>query len=139
MATIARALEALTNFRCDAHRAAWRPTDLDGPTWEALTWLWEGRADSAASLQVWSEKQPHPRAFSVADYAACLATLSEHGWAEALAGERFTLTTAGRNLRQAVEEQTDANFYGPWRTLSPAELDEVHSRARAAVEALKMP
>jgi hypothetical protein len=137
MATIARALEALTNFRCDAHRAAWHPTDLDGPAWEALTWLWEGRADSAAGLQGWSEKQPHPRAFSVADYAACLATLSEHGWTEALADGRFTLTDAGRNLRQAVEDQTDANFYGPWRALSTVEIDELDLRARAIVDALR--
>src|SRR5262249_49870765 len=112
MATIARALEALTNFRCDAHRASWRPTDLDGPAWETLTWLWEGRADSAASLLAWSEKQPHPRAFTEADYAACLATLCEHGWAEPGVDGRSALTEAGRNLRQAAEEQTDTNFYG---------------------------
>ena len=137
MATIARILEALTNFRCDAHRAAWRPTDLDGPCWETLTWLWEGRAESAASLLAWSEKQPHPRAFSAADYAACLATLVEHGWAAAGASERFALTEAGRAMREAVEEQTDANFYGPWQALGPAELDELNARARVVLSVLK--
>ena len=136
MATIARVLEALTNFRCDAHRAAWRPTDLDGRTWETFTWLWEGRADSDAAMQAWSAKQPHPRAFSTADYAASLATLTEHGWAEHMADGRFALTEAGRNLRQAVEDQTDANFYGPWRALSATELDELDARARVIVEAL---
>ena len=133
MATIARVLEALTNFRCDAHRAAWRPTDLDGPTWETFTWLWEARADSAASLQAWSAKQPHPRAFSTADYAACLSTVREHGWAEPAAEGRFVLTEAGRNLRQAVEDQTNANFYGPWRALSAAEIDELEAVARRMV------
>ena len=138
MATMARVLEALTNFRCDAHRAACRPTDLDGPAWETFTWLWEGRADSAASLHSCSEKQPHPRAFSAADYAACLATLSKHGWAEAGADGRYGLTEAGRNMRQAVEDQTDANFYGPWRALSPAEIDDLDARARAVIVGLKL-
>jgi hypothetical protein len=137
MATIARVIEGLTNFRCDAHRAAWRPTDLDGPCWETLTWLWEGRADSAASLHAWSEKQPHPRALSAGDYAACLATLVEHGWAAATPAGCFALTAAGRAMRLAVEDQTNANFYGPWLVLSTAELDELTARARAVLNGLK--
>ncbi len=139
MATIARVIEALTNFRCDAHRAAWRPTDLDGPCWEALTWLWEGRADSDASLLAWSEKQPHPRALSAADYASCLATLVEHGWVCARPEGSFALTDAGRAMRQAVEDLTDASFYGPWLVFSPAELDELDARARGVLNALKSP
>src|SRR5262249_4062231 len=57
LATAARVLEALTNFRCDAHRAAWRSSGLDGPTWETFTWLWEGQGAGAEALFAWSDKQ----------------------------------------------------------------------------------
>ncbi len=139
LATTARVLEAMMNFRCDAHRTAWRPTGVDGPTWETLTWLWEGRADSAASLFAWSQKQPHPRAWGAADYGACLGTLAGRGWAELAAADRYRLTDAGRRLRQGIEDETNALFYGPWSVLSPAEIDELHARARAVVQGLAGP
>ncbi len=125
------------NFRCDAHRTAWRPTGVDGPTWEALTWLWEGRADSAASLFAWSQKQPHPRAFGAPDYAVCLATLAARGWAEPAGPDRYRLTEAGKRLRQGIEDQTDAFFYGPWSALTQAEVDDLQARARAVIQGLK--
>jgi hypothetical protein len=43
------------------------------------------------------------------------------------------LTDAGRNLRQAVEAQTDANFFGPWTDLPPNEIDDLAARARAII------
>src|SRR5579859_571346 len=137
MATIARVLEALTNCRCDAHRAAWRPTGLDGPTWEAFTWLWECRADSAASLFEWSAKQPHPRAFGAAEYAACLAALTARGLCAPDSADHFALTDSGRALRQSIEDQTDAIFFAAWAELTPTEIDDLAGRARAIIEGSK--
>jgi len=137
IATIARVLEALTNGRCDAHRAAWRLSGLDGVTWEVLTWLWEGRAKSAASLYDWSARQPHPRAWTASDYAACLAILEQRGLAMPTGGECFALSEPGRALRQTVEDQTDANFFAAWAALTPAEIDELAAHAQATIDGLK--
>ena len=137
LATIARLLEALTNFRCDAHRAAWRPTGVDGPTWETLAWLCEGRADSAQALLEWAQKQPHPRAGAAADYATCLKTLAERGWAEPASGDgHYRLTGAGRQVRQRVEDQTDDNFFSAWSALSDGEVIELTARSRAILDGL---
>ena len=136
LAYVGRALEALTNFRCDARRAAWRPTGVDGPTWETLTWLWEGRADSAANLYAWSQKQLYPRAFSEHDYAACLDALAARGWAAPASTGAYAITELGRHLRPATEDQTNAYFFGPWQALTPDEIDELAARAKAVVQAL---
>ena len=136
LARAARAIEALSNFRCDAHRAAWQPTEASGPAWETLTWLWQGRANSPLSLHAWAEKQPFPRGWSAADYAGFLVDLQAMGWVEAGPDEAWSLTPPGWAAREAAEADTDARFYAPWAAFTPAELDELSSRAAVVAEAL---
>jgi hypothetical protein len=135
LAYAARAIETLTNFRCDAHRLAWRPCGVDGPTWETLSWLREGRADSAASLYQWAQKQPHRRDFSVEVYSRCLEVLIARGWATASAEGHYMVTEVGRRQWQDVEDKTDALFYEPWAVLTADEVKELEARARAVVTA----
>src|SRR5207237_144510 len=71
----------------------------------------------------------------------CQACLAASGravpWQEPTPAGCFALTAAGRAMRLAVEDQTDANFYGPWLVLSAAELDELTARSRAVLNGLK--
>jgi len=136
LARAARAIEALTNYRCDAHRAAWGPMGVNGPVWETLTWLWRGHANSPAGLRVWAEKQPFPRGWSAADYARFLSELQARGWVESVPDATWSLTPPGRVARDAAEADTDARFYAPWAALTSDELGELARRAAVVAEAL---
>jgi hypothetical protein len=139
LARIARMIEALANFRCDAHRAAWRALKAGGPAWETLTWLWQGTANSSLSLRAWAEQQPFPRGKTAGEYYACLAELGNRGWAEPAEGDAWRLTPAGRATREAAEARTDELFFQPWDTLTPGELDELAQRTAVVSGALPVP
>jgi hypothetical protein len=136
LARAARAIEALINYRCDAHRAAWQPLCASGPVWETLTWLWRGHANSPFSLHAWAEKQPFPRGWAKVDYGRFLDELSRKGWALARSDETWSLTPPGRAAREAAEADTDALFYAPWAAFTLAEVDELTRRAAVVAEAL---
>lgn len=137
LARAARAIEALANFRCDAHRAAWGPLGVSGPVWETLTWLWRRHADSPASLSSWADKQPFPRGWGASDYAGFLDELALRKWAEAGSGEEWQLTPLGSAAREGAEAETDSLFYAPWATLAPAEVDDLARRAAVVADALQ--
>ncbi|MCC7358635.1 MAG: hypothetical protein IT317_04115 [Anaerolineales bacterium] len=137
LARAAWSLEALTNQRCDAHRAAWQPLGLSGPALETLTWLWEARADSIPGLYAWSAAQPFPRGFSAQDYNGFVSLLAGRGWAALEPGGAAAITAAGRRVRGEVEAQTDALFYDPWEVVPEAEREDLHRLAQAATAALR--
>jgi hypothetical protein len=111
-------LSDLAAYRDDAHLAAWRGLDLDGPTWEALTLLWQGEA---VDLDALLERLVHRR-FSRDVYAAALQKLETRGLILADSG-KYRLTPAGEQLRQNAEAATDAYFYAPWDCLDAEELE----------------
>ncbi len=137
LARAAWSVEALTNQRCDAHRAAWQPLGVSGPAWETLTWLWEGRADSVAGLYAWANAQPFPRGFSAQAYNGFVTQLVQAGWANLDAAGAATITQAGRAARAAAEADTEALFFGPWSVVSPTDLAELHHRAQSVTAALQ--
>jgi len=136
LARAAWSVEALTNQRCDAHRAAWQPLGVSGPAWEALTWLWEGRADSVAGLYAWANAQPFPRGFTAQAYNGFVGQLVQRGWASLGAAGAAALTAAGRTLRAAAEADTDALFFEPWESVPAADRAELLHRAQSVTAAL---
>ncbi|HET9223702.1 MAG TPA: hypothetical protein VFO07_14415 [Roseiflexaceae bacterium] len=121
-ARIDQYLTDLNGFRDDVHVAAWQPTGLDGPTWEALTMVWRGDAGTAEAL---AEKLTG-RGWEPATYAAALRSLAERGWLSEQAGT-YSATDQGRAFRQQVEDDTDRLFYEPWSKLDDAEAQELRS------------
>jgi hypothetical protein len=135
-AQIDQYLTDLNGFRDDAHLAAWRPSEIDGAAWEALTLLWRGEADTPAAL---AEKLAGRR-HDPAAYAAALHSLAERGWAAEQAGA-YSLTEQGRTIRQQAEAETDRLFYEPWGSLDDSETHELRllltrlgDRARALAD-----
>lgn len=106
MARIDQALTDIGRFRDDAHIAAWQPLGLDGAAWEALTFLWQGEATSAEEV---AEKVGAFRGHDAAGYQAAFAALAERGWVTEAEG-RYTLTDAGRTLREEAEARTEYLF-----------------------------
>jgi hypothetical protein len=115
-------LTDLNAFRDDVHLAAWQPTGVDGPAWEALTLVWRGDADTPEAL---AEKLAGRR-LEPAAYAAALRSLAQRGWVAERAGA-YSATEQGRTIRQQAEDETDRLFYEPWGCLDDGEARELRS------------
>src|SRR5512135_3421571 len=100
-----RRVTALAVFRDDAHIAAWREDGWSGPR-------------IAVSTALFKAVQPLPRdqlraavaQLSDKDFGSALSALHSGGEVSHDAEDSYSLTAAGRQARQAVEELTDRNY-----------------------------
>jgi len=120
LAQIDQHIDDLYAFRDDSHLASWMPSGLSGEAWEALTFVWNGNANTADEL---AEVLPN-RNHTVDDYAKALADLAARGWLEP-ADDGYKITAAGKKVRDDAETATDNNFFGPWQALNDAELTKL--------------
>ena len=122
LAQVDQHLDDLNAFRDDVHLAAWKPYDVSGHAWEALTFVWRGEASTADEL---TEKLPF-RNHPVEANTAALAHLADRGWVEETE-DGYRATEKGQALRQQAEEATDRYFFAPWACLSIAENVQLHN------------
>lgn len=105
MVALENALFGLWQARDDCHMASWRRRGFDGPTFDVLTRLWRHEAaiehDLAARL---SQQRPD-------DVRAALGRLRAEGLVEE---DDLAVTATGASVRQAIEDETDQGFFGPW-------------------------
>jgi hypothetical protein len=120
MVRIDQSLSDLEAYRDDSHLAAWRPNELSGAAWEALTYVWRDEARTLDELAQKLARRGHTRE----DYAQALADLSARGLVMENA-TRYQVTKRGQTLRQKAEDQTDRYFRAPWRVLAAAETDDL--------------
>jgi Mn-dependent DtxR family transcriptional regulator len=125
-------LTDLFRFRDDAHLAAWRPYEVSGVAWEALTLIWRDEAHTAAEL---AERLSF-RAYTVEDYEEALQGLAARGWI-AEEEDHYKLTAQGAQIREEAEETTDRHFYTGWSALSGDELAQLESLLARANEKLQ--
>jgi DNA-binding MarR family transcriptional regulator len=116
LARIDMQLDDLRAFRDDAHIASWRPYEVDGRTWESLSFIWQGEANSASKLK---ELLPF-RGYEEDDYAKSLTKLVELGLIKK-GDDGFALSSKGESLRLEAEETTDRVFFKPWQVLEDNE------------------
>lgn len=117
---VSQYLTDLNAFREDAHLSAWRPLDIEGHVWETFTLVWNEEAQTAEDLV----EKLSQRSLPEVAYANALQELEQRGWATT-DGEIYTLTDAGRKVREEVEETTNRYFFGPWQVLSGDEYREL--------------
>ncbi len=117
LAQVDQLLDDLNAFRDDAHIAAWRPTGVDGHTWEILTFVWNGDATTAEAL---NERLPY-RQYTSDNYQVTLEGLVRRGWIE-VGDDGYVVTAKGKKIRDDAEDKTNKNYFGPWKVLSDAEL-----------------
>ncbi len=120
MVKIDQYLSDLAAYRDDAHLASWQDCGVDGPAWDALTCLW--RQSPLTLDKIYTSVKR--RGWEKTDYAPRLEGLVHKGWVERR-GEAFSITSSGREVRQAAESLTDDHFYRPWKCLSDEELEEL--------------
>jgi hypothetical protein len=121
-ARIDQYLTDLALFRDDAHLASWRPYEISGEAWEALTLIWRGEAGTLDMLVEQLARRGHPRAA----YAAALGTLAARGWVAERDGA-YHMTEQGRALRQRAEGETDRLFYQPWQILDDGAAQDLRA------------
>jgi len=125
---IEQALTCLDAYRDDAHLAAWRSSNLSATTFEALTMLWCGDADSLNGVVRTLARRGHdPKVYSVA-----LSDLRRNGY---VVGARtaLRLTPAGQSYRDQVESKTNDLFFQAWKILTEdqkIELEDLLTRLR---------
>jgi len=119
LARIDQFVTDLARYRDDAHEAAWRPLNVSGPAWEALTTLWQDEAHTADELAAHLSQ----RGYDAGRYAAALQELAGRGWVTESDG-RFTLTDTGRQIRDQAEADTGANYTIGLSALSADEAAE---------------
>jgi predicted transcriptional regulator len=113
-------LDDMNAFRDDAHLATFLPLDVSGPAWEALSYLWRGEQNTPAGL---AEQLPF-RGWGEEGYAAAYNELVAKGWATP-GDDGYTITEAGRQVREQSETETNNLFFAPWSALSNDELQEL--------------
>jgi helix-turn-helix protein len=108
----------LNAFRDDCHLAAWKHLEVDGNTYEAFSLVWDGTADSAATLL----EARQNRGYEETDWQAALDKLVKKGWLEK-DGESYKASDEGNKIREKIEDKTDDYFYQPFDILSDEEVD----------------
>jgi hypothetical protein len=119
-------------FRDDAHMAAWQAQGVEAHAWEAFALVATGLAETAVSVY----EALFFRGHSIAEYGQGLAESVQRGWLTQ-DGDRFTLTEAGRQTHQTIEQATDAYFYAPWHALGNDQLAQVVSLLQKLQDALQ--
>ena len=102
------ALYALQRARDDAHIAAWRAAGLGGPALDLLSRVWAGDARTSAELVELTRGRLSPQ-----DVAAQLDDLARDGYVT-LQLPHLTITGHGRDVRDAIERETDRVYFAPW-------------------------
>ncbi len=128
----------LNAFRDDAHAAAWQTMlDIPGQQWEAFNHVCGENVwgDPVPTAEAVAEKLAF-RGYGLDEYTAVLQDCVQRGWLAAKDGT-YTVTTAGKQLCQNVEETTDSIFYAPWSALNNSDLTELNTLLMAMSQTLQ--
>ena len=133
MSKVRRRLVDLFAFRDDAHISAWKAHEPEGYIWEAFTYVWNDESNTPKDLA----KRLAYRGYSEDAYKHALDELVLRGWLTTIGGI-YKATPAGKALRDAVEEQTDKYFDGPWESLTAEEFEEVKDLMKLLEEKVQL-
>ncbi len=121
------ALYALQRARDDAHMAAWRAAQFEGPAFDLLSRVWSGDASTVAELV----ERCRVRMGSE-DVRRLVDELHRDGYL-ALDLPVVTITQHGRTVRDAIERETDRVYFAPW---PPIDAEWVRDRLEVLVTGL---
>lgn len=117
LAQIDQHIDDMNAFRDDAHISAWTPSGVNGHTWEVLSFVWNGEANTVEKLV---ERLPF-RNYTAEDFTKALDDLTQRGWIEP-GDDGYKITDTGKKIREDAEDATNENFFTPWKSLSDDEL-----------------
>jgi DNA-binding MarR family transcriptional regulator len=130
MVNLEWAIYALWLARDDAHNAAWRARDFDGPALDLLTRLWAGEAGTIDALIDVLAASQRPE-----DVTAGVDRLIATGYVER-DDSRLQLTAHGCAARDAIEAETDRVYFAPWPPLADDEIAWMIGALRRLIDRL---
>lgn len=107
MVRIEQAIGELWGARDDAHMAAWRAADLEGPPFDVLSHVWSGTNTLSALSESLKIKQTPD------DLESSLTWLVEREYVE-LDGDTINLTPLGVMIREDIEHETNRLYFASW-------------------------
>lgn len=107
MVRIEQSVGELWGARDDAHMAAWRAADLEGPPFDVLSHVWSGVNRVDALSDALKMKQTPD------DVEISLAWLVEREYVER-DGEAVGITSQGAMTREDIEHETDRVYFASW-------------------------
>lgn len=128
---VARCLE-LEGYRDDAYITTWQARQIEGHAWEVLDQLSRDGALAFDALHARLSGRGVPPDVHAEDVLALIG----RGWVKESAGV-LQITLAGKQVRAAVEAQTERLFFAPWTSLNESELEELASLASQLRDGLK--
>lgn len=108
-------------LRDDAHLQAWRrDLDVDAHTFEALSLVWDGTADTAAQIT----EQRGFRGYDETEWQKTLDAVVAKGWLNRQ-DDSYSVTDVGKKIRDDIETWTDDFFYQAFAVLSDNDIQEL--------------
>ena len=120
MPYIEQVISCLSAYRDDAHLASWCSSGLSASAMESITLIWRGQVNTFQELTRKVEFRGHPEPV----YLDALAELRERDYLEG-SRSHLRITTAGKQFRAQVEEETDKYFFHPWVCLTDIEKNQI--------------
>ncbi|MBI3168966.1 MAG: hypothetical protein HYZ22_10835 [Chloroflexi bacterium] len=130
---VAHCLE-LEGHRDDAYITTWEAHKVDGHAWDVLDLLSRGETLMFDELHEKTSRRGVTREVHVED----VQELARRGRVEEGSGV-YQITSAGKQVREEVEAETERLFFAPWSCLSESELEELASLASQLRDGLQNP
>lgn len=111
-------------FRDDVHMASYRSYDVSGQVWEIFWTIWQ---EQATTVEAINEALVY-RGLSRREVGLAIDELVARGWVAAADNNGYTITEAGRTIRETAEQITNERFYAPFVCLSETELADLLER-----------
>jgi DNA-binding MarR family transcriptional regulator len=100
-------------FRDDVHMASYRPYGVSGQVWEILWTIWQEQANTVNAIH---EVLVY-RGLSRREVAQAVDELVTRGWVAAADNNDYTITEAGRAIRETAEQSHQRTILCPVRLL----------------------
>jgi DNA-binding MarR family transcriptional regulator len=126
-------LSMIMAYRDDAFVNAWMDQEVNGFAWEAFSYIYKGRANTANQL---ARKLERCRYYDEESYAAALKELKDRDWIDRKNGF-YEPTEEGLRILAKVTQETNRYFYVPWEILSSDDTKQLKVLLEKLAEKLK--
>ena len=124
----------LAAYRDDMYLATWGAHGVEGHAWDMLDVLSRGEVVAFANLHAKLSR----RGVTEEVHAGDVRELIRRGWVEEASG-KIQISSAGKQIRAAVEAETERLFFAPWACLNESEVEELTHLAEQLRAGLNRP
>jgi DNA-binding PadR family transcriptional regulator len=127
-------LSNLMAYRDDAYVNAWMEQDINSYVWEAFSYIYRGKAQTASEI---AETLEIHRNYDVETYESALRELEERGWITQTGG-KFEPTDQGIRVLAKVARLMNKKYFEPWMVLNENELKTLRDLLESLADSLRI-